>query len=104
MLEESKSGPCYCGKYSGGANQEEQQSHFLQSDRMISGIALSEKWMGIRIVPYRPRSVEVLTSNGEVNDLNDAMREEEEGDRIGREIIDVGTLDYQIHRAQTELQ
>lgn len=104
MFEESESGPRYHGEYGGSANQEEQQSHFLQGDRMISGIALGEKWMGIRIVPYRPRSVEVLTPNGEVNDLDDAVREEEESDRIGREIVDVGALDYQIHRAQTELQ
>lgn len=104
MLEESENGPCYGGEHGGSADQEEQQSHLLQGDRVISRIALGEERVGIRIVPYRPRSVEVLAPDGEVNDLDDAVREEEEGNRVGREIVDVGALDDQIHRAQTELQ
>lgn len=71
---------------------------------MIFGIALSEERMGIRIIPYPPRFVEIFAPHGKVNDLDDAVREEEEGDRVGREIIDIGALDYQIHGAQTELQ
>jgi len=104
MLEESENGPSYRGEHGGGADQEEQQPHLFQSDRVVSRIALGEERMGIRIVPYRPSSVKVLAPDGEINDLDDAVREEEEGDRVGREIVDVGALDDQIHRAQTELQ
>lgn len=71
---------------------------------MVSGVALGKKWMGIRIVPYRPRSVEIFAPHGKIDDFDDAVREEEESDRISREIIDIGTLDYQIHSTQTKLQ
>lgn len=71
---------------------------------MVSGVALGEERMGIRIVPYRPRSVEIFAPDGEVDEFDDAVREEEEGDRVGREIVDVGALDYQIHSTHTKLQ
>lgn len=71
---------------------------------MVSGIAFGKERMRIRIVPYSPHFVEILAPHGKVDDLDDAVREEEEGDRVGREIIDIGALDYQIHSAQTELQ
>jgi len=60
--------------------------------------------MGIWIVPYRPRSIEIFAPHGKIDDLDDAVRKEEESDRVSREIIDVGPLDYQIHSAQTKLQ
>lgn len=104
FLEESEDGPGDRGEDSGGTDQKQQQPHLLDGDRVISSVALGEERMGIRIVPYRPGSVEVLASDGEVNDLDDAVREEEHRDRIGREIVDIGALDYQIHAAQTELQ
>jgi len=103
MFEEGESGPSYRGEHGGGADQEEQQPHLLQGDRVISRVALGEERMGIRIVPYRPRSIKVLAPDGEVNELDDAVCEEQEGDRVGRKIVDVGALDDQIHRAQTEL-
>lgn len=104
MLEERENGPSHRAEHGGSADQEEQQSHLLQGDRVVSGVALGEEWMGIGIVPYRPRSVEVLAPDSEVDDLDDAVREEEEGDRVRREIVDVGALDYEIHGAQAELQ
>lgn len=103
MFKESKSGPSYRSEHGGGTYQEEQQPHLFQSDRVVSRIALGEERMWIRIVPYRPRSVKVLAPDSEVNDLDDAVREEKEGDRVGREIVDVGALNDQIHRAQAEL-
>jgi len=99
MLEEGEDGPGYCGEYSGTADQEEQQPHLLQSDRVVASVALGEQGMGIWVIPYAPCSIKVLAPDGEVNDLDDAMREKEEGNRIGREIVDIGALYHQIYGA-----
>lgn len=104
MLEEREDGPGNGGEDSGAADQEQQQPHLLQGDRVVPCVALGEQRMGIGIVPYRPRSVKILAPNREVTDLDDAVREEEQSNRVGREIVHVGALDYQIHRAQAELQ
>jgi len=45
MFKESKSGPSYRSEHGSGADQEEQQPHFFQSDRVISRIALGEERM-----------------------------------------------------------
>jgi DNA-binding transcriptional LysR family regulator len=94
MLKEGEDGPGYRGEYSGTADQEEQQPHFFQSNRVIASVALGEQGVGIWIIPYAPCSVEVLAPDGEVNNLDDTMREKEEGNRIGGEIVDIGALEH----------
>lgn len=71
---------------------------------MVSSVALGKERVRIRIVPYPPRSVEVLAPHGKVYDFNDAVREEKEGNRICCEVVDVSAFDDQIHRAQSKLQ